>query len=272
MAATRHHSVRPSAVAGLFYPADPGELTARVESLLDEPGGASPIEDFGTLRALVVPHAGYMYSGPIAASAYRLLGPAGRVHRIVLLGPSHYQSFRGIALPKTAAFATPLGVVELDVKALRELRELPNVLPSDVPHAPEHSLEVQLPFLQLLADEAALVPIVTGAASPCEVQAVIDALWDERTLIVVSSDLSHYHGYEAARVLDADTARAVFEGREDLSAEQACGCVALNGLARAARERGLAPQLLDLRNSGDTAGDRHRVVGYGAFAWHAARD
>lgn len=269
MAATRHQSVRPTAVAGLFYPADPGKLTARIEVLLDEPD-APPIDGPPTLRALVVPHAGYIYSGPIAASAYRLLATAGPVRRIVLLGPSHYESFRGMAVPTAAAFATPLGTVELDVKALRELRKLPGIIPADAPHAPEHSLEVQLPFLQRLAGAATVVPIVTGAASPRDVQAVIDALWDEQTLIVVSSDLSHYHGYEAARVLDADTARAVFEGRDDLSAEQACGCVALNGLARAAREHGLAPRLLDLRNSGDTAGDRRRVVGYGAFAWHAA--
>lgn len=268
--AVRLHSIRPAAVAGSFYPADPGELTARIQALLDGPGGAGPGDARRTLRALAVPHAGYVYSGPIAAHAYRELGPGRSIRRIVLLGPSHYEGFRGLAVPTASAFATPLGPADLDTAALRELTRLPGILASDAPHAPEHSLEVQLPFLQCRAAGVPIVPIVTGAATPEAVEAVLDALWDEHTLIVVSSDLSHYHASDCARALDADTAQAILELREDLSGEQACGCVALNGLARAARKRRLAPRLLDLRNSGDTAGDRRRVVGYGAFAWHGA--
>lgn len=270
VAASRLHRIRPAAVAGLFYPADAGELTARIDSLLDEPHAGPAVGDWGKLRALVVPHAGYVYSGPIAASAYRLLVRAGQVSRIVLLGPSHYEGFRGLALPTAAAFATPLGHLELDGTALRMLRGLPGILIRDSAHAPEHSLEVQLPFLRRLAGGAPIVPILTGAASPAEVDTVIEALWDERTVMLVSSDLSHFHAYDAARSLDAHTAQAFIEAREDLSSGQACGCVALNGLARAARKRKLTPRLLDLRNSGDTAGDRRRVVGYGAFALHAA--
>lgn len=271
MAATPLQSVRPAAVAGLFYPADPVQLTARIEALLDGPRNTAPIEACEPLRALIVPHAGEVYCGPIAAHAYRELSIAHTPQRLVLLGPSHYVTFRGLAIPSAAAFATPLGIVEIDRGALRELRDLPGVLLSDAAHGPEHSLEVQLPFLQRLAAGVPVVPLVTGEASAAEVEAVIDALWDERTLIVVSSDLSHYHAYEAARALDARTARAIVAGREDLSGAQACGCVALNGLARAARKRGLTPRLLDLRNSGDTAGDRQRVVGYGAFALYGAR-
>ena len=268
MAATRIHSVRPPAVAGLFYPADPGALTARIEALLDECGPGPQAADARVPRALIAPHAAYPYSGPVAASAYRLLGRASGVRRIVLLGPSHYAGCRGVALPAAAMFATPLGTLGVDGEALRALRELPCLIRSDSPHIREHSLEVQLPFLQHLFGDTPIVPIVTGSASATDIEAVIDALWEARTLLIVSSDLSHYQPYHAAQAIDAGTARAILEGREDLSAEQACGCIALNGLARAARKRGLEPVRVDLRNSGDTAGDRRRVVGYGAFAFY----
>jgi MEMO1 family protein len=260
-------TVRPAAVAGLFYPEQPGELSSTLETLLGESRASSRPP-----KALIVPHAGYIYSGAVAGRAYGLLGSSAHVlRRIVLLGPSHHVWFRGLALPTAQAFATPLGLMRVDAAAVSRLRQLPAVVVSDAPHAAEHSLEVQLAFLQRLTPAAEIVPIVAGDASPAEVEALIDALWgDAETLIVVSSDLSHYHPYAIAQALDAETTRAILEGRDDLSGEHACGCVVLNGLARTARKRGLRAELLDLRNSGDTAGERRRVVGYGAFAFYDA--
>ena len=260
-------NVRSAAVAGLFYPGDPDELRATVETLLAGPQARPRLP-----KALVVPHAGYVYSGAVAGRAYGSLGSAARsLRRVVLLGPSHHEWFRGLAVPAVEAFATPLGVVRVDAEAVNKLRELPAVVISDAPHALEHSLEVQLPFLQRLAPDAEIVPVVAGDATVAEVETVIDALWGGiETLIVVSSDLSHYHPYGIAQSLDAATAQAILAFRQDLSGDQACGCVVLNGLARAVRKRGLRAALLDLRNSGDTAGDRRRVVGYGAFGFYDA--
>lgn len=255
--------VRPAAVAGLFYPEDPKQLGVTVEALLGEPQAHSRAP-----KALIVPHTGYVYSGAVAGLAYASLGSAGRsLRRVLLLGPSHHEWFRGLAVPSVEAFATPLGFVRLDA-ALAELRTMPAIVVLDTAHAREHSLEVQVPFLQCVAPSAAIVPVVAGDATPDQVEAVIDALWGgPETLIVASSDLSHYRPYRIARDLDAATARAILDMREDLSGKQACGCVVLNGLARAARKRGLRAELLDLRNSGDTAGDQRRVVGYGAFGF-----
>jgi MEMO1 family protein len=260
-------NVRSAAVAGLFYPGDPDELRVTVETLLAGPQARPWLP-----KALVVPHAGYVYSGAVAGRAYGSLGSAARsLRRVVLLGPSHHEWFRGVAVPAVEAFATPLGVVRVDAEAVNKLRELPAVVISDAPHAREHSLEVQLPFLQRLAPDAEIVPVVAGNATVAEVGTVIDALWGGiETLIVVSSDLSHYHPYGIAQSLDAATAQAILAFRQDLSGDQACGCVVLNGLARAVRKRGLRAALLDLRNSGDTAGDRRRVVGYGAFGFYDA--
>ncbi len=254
-------------MAGLFYPGSAEQLAATLDALLaDVPARAE------RPRALIVPHAGYQYSGPVAAQAYGSLGSAARsLRRVVLLGPSHREWFRGLALPAAQGFATPLGVVRIDEQAASQLRQLPGVVVSDVPHRLEHSLEVQLPFLQRLAPEAQIVPIVSGDASPAEVAAVIETLWGRAdTLILVSSDLSHYHPYAIARGLDAATANAILAGRETLSGDEACGCVAVNGLAHAVRRSRLRGELLDLRNSGDTAGDRQRVVGYGAFGFYDA--
>lgn len=260
-------TVRPEAVAGLFYPRDPDELSAMLNALLAVPRAPPKLP-----RALIVPHAGYEYSGPIAGRAYGSLGSAARsLRRVVLLGPSHREWFRGLAVPTVQAFATPLGVMRVDAAAVITLRQLNAVVVSDAAHALEHSLEVQLPFLRRLAPAAEIVPVVAGEASPADVEAVIGALWGgAETLIVVSSDLSHYHSYAAAQALDAATAQAILEGRGDLSGEEACGSIVVNGLARVARNRGLRAELLDLRNSGDTAGDRRRVVGYGAFAFYDA--
>ena len=256
--------VRPAAVAGSFYPRDPQELGATVAALLA--GQHVPARP---PKALIVPHAGYVYSGSVAAQAYASLGSAARaLRRVLLLGPSHREWFRGLAVPTVQAFATPLGTVRVDTAAVSRLCALPAVVRSDAAHALEHSLEVQLPFLQHLAPSAEIVPVVAGDASPAEVAAVIEELWDgAETLIVVSSDLSHYHSYRTARALDGATAQAIVGGRTDLLGEQACGCVLVNGLTLAVRAHGLRAAVLDLRNSGDTAGDKQRVVGYGAFGF-----
>ena len=260
-------TVRPAAVAGLFYPEDPAELASTLAALLDTAQAPGRLP-----RAVVVPHGGYPYSGPVAARAYGSLGAEARsLRRVLLIGPSHRVWFRGLAVPEAQEFATPLGRVRLDGATLAKVRRLPAVVVSDAPHAPEHSLEVQLPFLQRVAPAAEIVPVVAGDATPAEVAELIDALWGSAdTLIVVSSDLSHYHPYRAAQLLDTATAQSILNGSEDLTGEQACGYVVLNGLAHAVRGRKLRAELLDLRNSGDTAGDRSRVVGYGAFGFYDA--
>jgi hypothetical protein len=221
-------------------------------------------------KALIAPHAGYVYSGPIAASAYALLAPVReRIERVVLLGPAHRVFVRGLAAPDATAFATPLGDVPIDRAALERLAGLPQVSLRPDAHAPEHSLEVHLPFLQVVLDEFSLVPLVVGDASGEEVAEVLEALWGgPETLIVVSSDLSHYESYATARRMDAATTRAIEALRpEDLQRDDACGRVPIQGLLRAARSHGLNPRTLDVRNSGDTAGPRDAVVGYGAWAF-----
>ena len=258
-------SLRSPAVAGSFYPADAATLENTVQDLLraaDTPGTAD------WPKALIAPHAGYVYSGPVAASAYARLAPArGKVSRVVLLGPAHRVYVRGLALPDADAFATPLGDIALDRQALARLTALPQVSTLPAAHALEHALEVQLPFLQAVLGEFALVPLVVGAGRPEEVAEALELLWGgEETLVVVSSDLSHYLGYDEARRIDRATAQAILELSADLRPEQACGSAPLNGLLLVAKRRGLIPQLLDLRNSADTAGDPDRVVGYGAFA------
>jgi len=257
--------VRAPAVAGLFYPEDAVELRTCVDTLL-----AGKRTRDQRPKALIVPHAGYVYSGDIAASAYGSLGKIMTcVQRFVLLGPSHRHGFRGLAVPSTDAFSTPLGEMRVDTAAVRALLKLPMVVGSDVAHSDEHSLEVQIPFLQRINPAALLVPIVAGEATAAEVETVIDAVWGgPETLVIVSSDLSHYHSYGTAREMDALTARAILDCRDDLSGDQACGCVGVNGLDRVARRRGMRTELLDLRNSGDTAGDRRRVVGYAAFGFY----
>jgi AmmeMemoRadiSam system protein B len=263
--------VRAPAVAGSFYPADPAELRALVERCLSEAGPAPREEPLA--KALVAPHAGYVYSGGVAAAAYqRAARLAGRVSRVVLLGPAHRAFLRGLAAPRVDAFSTPLGVVPIDRPALDGLIDLPQVSLSDAPHAGEHSLEVQLPFLQVVLGGFRLVPFVVGDTSDEEVEEVIERLWGgAETLLVVSSDLSHYHDYESARKIDAESRRAV-EALEPggLGRESACGAVPVRGLLCAARRLGLVARTLDLRNSGDTAGGRQRVVGYGAWSFHPA--
>lgn len=261
-------SVRPAAVSGLFYPGEASALAAEVASYL----ATARVED-GRARApkaIIAPHAGYIYSGPIAASIYARLAPLlGRVTRVVLAGPAHRVHVRGAAVPSVSAFASPLGDVPLDTAALQRLRRLPFVEVSDRAHAQEHSLEVHLPFLQSMLSGFSLVPVVVGDATPEEMAEIFDELWGgDETLVVVSSDLSHYLSYEAAKLRDGRTARAILDFEDTLDPEEACGAAPINGLLRAARRRNLRAEQIDLRNSGDTAGDRSRVVGYGAFAFH----
>jgi len=259
--------VRQPAVAGSFYPADPAELEASVNGYLEEVAGqhtgAPP-------KALIVPHAGYIYSGPVAASAYAALRDLrSMVERVILLGPSHRYPLAGLAATEADAFLTPLGAVAVDREALERVLHLPQVSLVESAHAAEHSLEVQLPFLQQVLGRFSVAPFAVGDATPEEVAEVIEALWGGReTLLVVSSDLSHYYDYDTARKLDAATTRAIEEGDlEHLGPESACGRVPIRGLLLAAGRHQLRCQTLDLRNSGDTCGPRSQVVGYGAYAF-----
>lgn len=256
--------VRAPAVAGTFYPADPKQLRTMVDGFL----AAVRSTDGVRPKALIAPHAGYIYSGPVAASAYARLKPwRDQITRVVLLGPSHRVGFEGLALSSADYYNTPLGRVPLDRDAGRLLVGLPQVRVHDAAHAQEHSLEVHLPFLQELLNDFTLVPLVVGDATAVEVGEVLERLWDgPETLIVISSDLSHYHDYATARRLDRATSRAIETLRyEDIGYEDACGRNPVSGLLYVARRRGLHARTLDLRNSGDTAGPRDRVVGYGAY-------
>jgi AmmeMemoRadiSam system protein B len=258
--------VRAPAVAGSFYPADPGRLRAMVEGFL----GEAITPDQPPPKAIIAPHAGYVYSGPIAGMAFAALGPElTQVRRVVVIGPAHFVAIRGIAIPSCEAFRTPLGDVPLDRSALEAIEDLPSVRRADAPHAPEHALEVELPFLQIVLDEFALVPLVVGDAGPTEVAEVLARLWDgAETLVVVSSDLSHYHPYAVAQRLDEATARTIERLDETgLGSQSACGHLPIAGLLLEAKPRGLCARRLDLRNSGDTAGSRDSVVGYGAWAF-----
>ena len=263
-------ATRPAAVAGFFYPGDAAALAAEVTSYLAAAragrGSAAP-------KAIIAPHAGYIYSGPIAASVYARLAPLrGVVRRVVLAGPAHRVHVAGAAIPSVDAFSSPLGAVRLDRAALDDLATLPFVETSDRAHAQEHSLEVHLPFLQSVLGDFSLVPLVVGDASPDEMAALFDRVWGgDETLVVVSSDLSHYLPYRAAQERDSRTAQAIVELEARLIPDEACGAAPINGLLTAARRRTLGAELVDRRNSGDTAGDRARVVGYGAFAFGPPR-
>jgi len=268
---------RPPAVAGMFYPDLEGSLRCEVEELLEgaarEMGGSDEgrgqaWETAKRPKALIAPHAGYVYSGPVAASVYVRIAPLrGSVHRVVLLGPAHRYPLRGLAACSAHAFETPLGMVPVDQEGVRAALELHQVLLLDQAHEGEHSLEVHLPFLQVALGDFTLVPLVVGETPLEEVAEVLKVLWGgPETLIVVSSDLSHYLSYTRANELDARTARSIRDLRpEEIRHDQACGRMPMGGLLLRAREEGLSVECLDLRNSGDTAGPRNRVVGYGSF-------
>lgn len=258
--------IREPAVAGLFYPEKPQELQQVIQRFLE----AAPHPRQATPKALVVPHAGYIYSGGTAARAYALLEDHAReIRRVVLLGPSHRVGFRGIAFCSADSYKTPLGLVPVDPSAFVAISSLPHIGLLDRAHAQEHSLEVQLPFLQSVLHDFTLVPLVVGDVDPEDVAQVLEKLWGgPETLIVVSSDLSHYHDYRTAQTLDSTTCNAVEQCQpERIGHEQACGRIPLNALLRVARRRQLHVTTLGLCNSGDTAGDRDRVVGYGAWAF-----
>ncbi len=259
--------VRQPAVAGMFYPADKTTLENDIQQYLDEANYGRDIAP----KAIVVPHAGYVYSGPIAASAYKQIIPIkDKINRVVLLGPSHRVAFSGLAVPESDIFKTPLGNIPIDQKGIQLLADLPQVIASDQAHREEHSLEVQLPFLQEILGEFSLIPLVVGEANRHEVAEVINRLWgDEHTLIVISTDLSHYHNYNEAKRLDRLTSDAIQNLKPDLiDYDDACGRNGLKGMLTVAEEKNLTVDILDLRNSGDTAGDKSRVVGYGAYVLH----
>ncbi len=293
-------SIRKPAVAGQFYPASPALLTEAIEACLADargpaactptplqfsavpafhpdtighsPGaGAGEGGRVGQPRALIVPHAGYIYSGAVAASAYCCLRDcAADIHRVILLGPAHRVYFEGIAAPTVAGFETPLGVVEVDQAAIHGLSGLPGVVISDESHREEHSIEVQVPFMQMLLPEFTLVPLVVGDVGPEAVLALLEHFQDDpRTLIVVSSDLSHYLSYRQACQVDEHTSQAIVRLLPDaIEDRMACGSIPIRGLLQFARKKGWRVELLDYRNSGDTAGSRERVVGYGAYLFH----
>ncbi len=259
-------SIRSAAVAGMFYPGDARSLAAELDELLGGVEHAGP--RLGFPKALIVPHAGYIYSGAVAAHAYEEIAPArGIVQRVVLLGPVHRVPVRGLAIPSDEAFATPLGTVPIDRAALEQVRNLQQVVTSDRAHLQEHALEVQLPFLQRQLGKFSLVPFAVGDASVREVGQVIERLWGgPETLIVISTDLSHYRSYAEARAIDDATLGRIGTFATDVHHEEACGATPLNGFLALAKARNMSIRLLAACNSGDTAGGKGQVVGYSAFA------
>lgn len=268
------HTIRPAAVAGSFYPGHQQTLADNIHVLLKQASKNSqpptnPDISSALPKAIVVPHAGYIYSGQTAAIAYNILAKwRNKIKRVILLGPVHRVSVKGLALPDVDAFTTPLGKVKLDKDAIASVAKMKQVVISYPAHAQEHSLEVQLPFLQSVLDDFKLVPLAVGDATPEEVAEVIEALWGgTETIIVVSSDLSHFLPYSVATEVDKSTVKNILSLQGSLTHHQACGGTPVNGLILAAKKHHLHPALLDLCNSGDTAGDKNRVVGYAAFAF-----
>lgn len=259
-----HVIIRPAAVAGYFYPANNTELRNMINELMNQATATGP-----TPKALIAPHAGYIYSGLTAAIAYANLQPVrDRITRVILLGPAHRVYLKGIALSGATHFSTPLGNIEIDQAAVKLLKKLPQVMISDAAHQQEHSLEVHLPFLQSILSHFTLVPLVVGETSPHAVAEALELFWgDPDTMIIISSDLSHYHDYETAKKIDAATTHAIEHLElEKIGSEQACGCRPLCGMLELARTKKLSINTLDVRNSGDTAGTKDRVVGYGAWS------
>lgn len=262
------HPIRQPAVAGAFYPEQALVLSENVQALLSE-AAPGAISDDAYPKALIVPHAGYVYSGSTAALAYARLVPLRKIiHRVVLLGPVHRVPVRGLALPGAVIFSTPVGQIEVDQAAIARIAGLRQVVVSPAAHALEHSLEVQLPFLQAVLDDFKLVPLAVGDATPEEVAEVLETLWGgTETLIVISSDLSHFLPYRTAQIVDHGTVQRIMNLSSSITHEQACGGTPINGFLLAAQRHHLQPQLLGQCNSGDTAGDKDRVVGYAAFAF-----
>ncbi|HNZ56440.1 MAG TPA: AmmeMemoRadiSam system protein B [Methylophilaceae bacterium] len=260
------HTVREAAVAGTFYPSDKQALVRQIEALMQ---AVAPAKSQASPKAMIVPHAGYIYSGQTAAIAYAYLKPFRHfIKRVVLLGPVHRVPVRGLALPNADTFATPLGSVALDHAAIAAISHLKQVVVSAPAHALEHSLEVQLPFLQTVLADFKLVPLAVGDATAAEVAEVLDLLWGgPETLILVSSDLSHFLPYTLAQTVDKTTIQNILNLDSTISHQQACGGTPVNGLTLSAKRHHLKPMLLDLCNSGDTGGDKQRVVGYAALTF-----
>jgi len=264
--------IRPAAVAGSFYPATAQELGTTLQKLLHKAASNLDTDTLSNVpKAIVVPHAGYVYSGPMAARAYARLRPAKDIiKRVILLGPCHRVAVKGLALSSAKAFATPLGNIELDQDAIDQIKNLPQVSVFDQTHREEHSLEVHLPFLQIMLGKFKLIPLVVGDCDPQDIVQVIDTLWGgAETLIVISTDLSHFLDYDQAVEIDTRTCKAI-EAMDINSIEgnQACGRVPLKGFLKSAKKRGMSVETLGLNNSGDTAGTKDRVVGYGSWAFH----
>jgi len=263
-----HIHIRPAAVAGMFYTADPVQLRSEINTYLHNASTGT----YKTIpKAIIAPHAGYVYSGPVAASAYSLLGPiTDKIKQVILLGPSHRIAFQGIATPDADYFETPLGKIKINRGLCQSVNQLDFVFPNNLAHRDEHSLEVHLPFLQTVLSDFELTPLVVGDCNQEDVAYLLEQIWGgEETLIVISSDLSHYHSYESATQIDRTTSSAIEHLQpEKIQYDQACGRNPLNGLLTLAKSRQLSVDLLDLRNSGDTAGSKDRVVGYGAYAVH----
>ncbi len=260
------NTTRPAVVAGMFYPSDAAALEAQVKYYLDEAK-----TDLISPKAMIVPHAGYIYSGQVAARAYAtLLNQKQPISRVVIIGPSHRVAFKGIAMSTMNAFATPLGLIPLAKNTSTTLAHLAGVIADESPHAQEHCLEVQLPFLQLVLGQFKLLPLVIGRSSADQVAAVIELLWDDpETLFVISSDLSHFHDYKNASIRDQTTTTYIEAlNGEKLTPENACGYLPVQGLLQVAKKKKLKERTLDVRNSGDTAGSKDRVVGYGAYVFH----
>jgi len=261
--------VRPPAVAGTFYPSNSHELSNLIQHYFSQTKNEHK-SVHGQPKALICPHAGYIYSGPVAATAYGLLKPyKDRIKKVVLLGPGHRLPIEGLALSHYEAFNTPLGSIPIDLKMVEKIKKFPQVAYSDAAHSQEHSLEVHLPFLQTVLAEFSLLPLVVGDASPEEVATVLQAVWGgNETLIVISSDLSHYLPYTQAQKIDQLTSQAIEKLRyQEISYDQACGRIPIQGLLVEAKRLGLKGSILDLRNSGDTSGSKDQVVGYGAYAF-----
>ena len=264
-------SIRQPSVAGSFYPGDRDELESMIDSMLREAREKLGDDRGPAPKAIIAPHAGYIYSGPVAAFSYLRLGDGrDRIRRVILLGPTHFVYVEGVAVTSSDEWLTPLGSVPIDLEGRAAIQSLPQVKVSNLPHGREHSMEVQVPFLQKVLGEFVLLPIAVGDCAPADVGEVLEKVWGgDETAIVISTDLSHYHPYEDARRIDSRTADSIDAlSRTDIAPEEACGCRPVNGFIHAARAKGMNATRLDLRNSGDTAGPRDGVVGYGAWEVH----
>ena len=264
MATQDQKTVRLPAVAGQFYTSNPVELKQQINNFLQH----AEMSQEAPPKAIIAPHAGYIYSGPVAATAYKTLESIkAKIRQVVIMSPAHRYGFRGIAWSQADYFRTPLGDIPVDKKAITKLDDLEYVMPLEKAFEGEHALEVHLPFLQVSLEEFSILPFIVGMASPQQVAEVLNRLWgDEQTLIVISSDLSHFHEYHQAQQQDKRTSNNIEAlNYEAIAGEDACGTYPLSGLLLTARQKQLHASVLDLRNSGDTAGDKNSVVGYGAY-------